>query len=184
MKHMILALLDAGPAYGLELKQHYDELVGVVAGTVNVGQIYATLGRLEGKGFVAHDVEVSSVGPDRKVYSLTEVGAKELQRWFESSSSPIEMKSEAISRIVVAIRMGRPELQSLVRSHRGQCLETLRALDLAATNPERSIQALVQATALHVQADLRWLDYVESVVGPHEAATVADPTRADGTPRS
>lgn len=183
MKHVLLGLLEHGPAYGLELKQHYDSLVGIAAGAVNVGQIYTTLGRLEQQQLVCHRVEPSEVGPDRKVYRLSETGHKELQRWFEAPPSAIEFKSEALSRIVVALRLRRPELSALVRGHRGQCLEALRALDLAlettagstdsasadsaspeSASPDSATLALVQAASLHIQADLRWLDYVESLM--------------------
>lgn len=180
MKHVLLGLLEHGPAYGLELKQHYDSLVGIAAGSVNVGQIYTTLGRLEQQQLVCHSVEPSELGPDRKVYRLSETGHKELQRWFEAPPSAIEFKSEAVSRIVVALRLGRPEISTLIRGHRGQCLEALRALDLAlapsaedgpssggtssdSASSDSATSALVQAASLHIQADLRWLDYVESL---------------------
>ncbi len=166
MKHFLLALLDAGPTYGLELKQQHDDLVGVVAGPVNVGQIYTTLGRLENNDLVRHSVEPSEVGPDRKVYELTEHGAKELQLWLETPPAAPELKSEAISKIVAAIRLNRPELFDLIRDHRGQCLEALRALDMAAAESGAAssapVDALIQAAALHLQADLRWLDHVEA----------------------
>lgn len=164
MKHLLLALLRPGPRYGLELKQHHDRLVGVVSGPVNVGQIYTTLGRLERDGLVAHRVEPSDVGPNRKVYELTEVGAKEVERWLQTPPAGPELKSEALTKIVAAIELDRPELPDLVRDHRQSCLEALRALDMAMAESDGSpaADALTQAAALHIQADLRWLDHIES----------------------
>lgn len=191
MKHLLLALLDRGPTYGLALKQQYDSLVGVVAGPVNVGQIYTTLGRLEHDGLVTHAVESSAVGPDRKVYELTPVGTKELQRWLETTPASPELKSEALTKIVAALQLERPEVLTLIRDHRGQCLEALRALDLAAAEAKESrpLDALVQAAALHLQADLRWLDHVESSVRrepaatkPHENQSHQNQPHQEGTP--
>lgn len=167
MKHLLLGLLEAGPAYGLELKARRDALVGLVSGSVNVGQIYVTLGRMEKDGLVRHHVEASDVGPDRKVYELTEVGAKELQRWLESPPAPAQLRSEALTKVITAMQIGSPQTAELVRTHRGQCLEALRALDLAAAAGDRASavdDVLVQAAALHLQADLRWLDHVESLL--------------------
>ncbi len=166
MKHLLLALLDDGPAYGLELKQQYDELVGLIAGPINVGQIYTTLNRLEATGLVQHRVEPSEVGPDRKVHELTEDGAKELRVWLESPPAGLELKSDALMRIVAALHLGRFDVGTLIRDHRRTCLEALRALDGAVEGapPGPALDALAQAAALHLQAELHWLDHVEQIV--------------------
>ncbi len=174
MKHLLLALLDGGPAYGLELKEQHDALLGPISGPVNVGQIYTALGRMETQDLVNHHTEPSDVGPDRKVYALTETGTKELQRWLESPSGPPDMRSEAVSKIVLALRRG-DDVRPLVADHRQLCLESLKALDFAlGTAPPAAndtdqpsgdrlaLDALVQAGALRIQAELRWLDHIEA----------------------
>ncbi len=163
MKHFLLALLSRRATYGLELKQQHDDLVGVVAGRVNVGQIYTTLGRMEDKGLVSHVLEASDVGPERKVYELTEDGSKELRLWLEAPPAAPELKSDALTKIVTALELDHPAVHTLIRDHRRQCFEALRALDMTAAEADSSValDALVQAAALHLQADLRWLDHIE-----------------------
>ena len=172
VKYLLLSFLEDGPTYGLDLKQRHDGLVGVVAGPVNVGQIYTTLGRLEKNGLVTHTAQPSEVGPDRKIYELTEDGSKELRVWLETPPAAPELKSDALIKIVAAIQLRHPDVPALIRDHRQQCLEALKALDLAAGEAQQvehddkriARDALVQAAALHLQADLRWLDHIETTV--------------------
>ncbi|MCP4961307.1 MAG: PadR family transcriptional regulator [Actinomycetia bacterium] len=162
MKHVLLGLLAKGDAHGYELKRRHDELFAVSASSINVGQIYVTLSRLEKDSLVDHRSEQSDEGgPDRKVYSLTELGEKELRGWLESSGPVPQVRSAALLKIVVAFELGDHELRSLVAAHRRRCLAALRDLDRRAVEVGPSIDAsglIVQAAALHLQAELRWLD--------------------------
>ncbi len=160
---MILGLLSQGDAHGYELKRRHDDLFAGSASAVNVGQIYVTLSRLERDGLVEHRTEASDEGgPDRKVHSLTPVGSDELTSWLESPAPVPQLRSAALLKIVVALELGHAELRPLIASHRRRCVNALRELDRQARDavPDRSGAAdlLVQATALHIQAELRWLD--------------------------
>ncbi|MFD1048238.1 PadR family transcriptional regulator, partial [Kibdelosporangium lantanae] len=44
IKHGLLALLERGPMYGYQLRTAFVETTG---GTLNIGQVYTTLSRLE-----------------------------------------------------------------------------------------------------------------------------------------
>ena len=179
VKHVLLGLLEAGPAHGYELRQRYDELLGGVTGSINAGQVYVTLGRLERAGLLSHRAEDSDIGPARKVYALTEDGHKALRTWLESSPAPAELRSDALMKVMVALELASPELPGIVRGHRQQCLEALRALDQHARGATGAVAALVQAAALHLQADLRWLDVVEDIAHGAPASAPADAPTPD-----
>lgn len=161
MKHVILGLLSQGATHGYELKRRHDQLFGTAGSSINVGQIYVTLTRLERDDLVVHRTEMSTDGgPDRKVYTLTELGGKELEAWLESPGSVPTVRSNALLKIVVALELDSGELRPLIGAHRRRCLGALRGLDQTAAESAGSAAAdlIIQATALHLQAELRWLD--------------------------
>jgi DNA-binding PadR family transcriptional regulator len=174
----MLALLERGPAHGYELKRAHDDLFGDVAPPINVGQIYVTLGRLERDGLVVHHTEAGVDKPDRKVYEVTDVGRKVLGDWLaETSDLPIG-KSDVILKLVAGfIRDGR--VAPALRVHRGRCLDALRRLAEMAPVPGAARsgatnvgELLRQASVLHLEAELRWLDLVDGHLG---AAHQTDP---------
>lgn len=167
MKHVILGLLAAGAAHGYEVRRRYDELFAGAGVEVNVGQIYVTLGRLEREGLVSHTAETGGDRRDRKVYHLTETGAKALREWLAERPDTPLVKPDVLLRLVAA-KLAGPLIQgidarAIITEHRQRCLEALRDLDRqAARTPEGSVSGLlVQATALHLQAELRWLEACE-----------------------
>ncbi|MEQ4300119.1 PadR family transcriptional regulator [Plantactinospora sp. B6F1] len=177
MKHLVLGLLAAGPAHGYELRRRYDELFADAAGEVNIGQVYVTLGRLERDGLVAHTTESGGDRRDRKVYRLTEPGTAALHEWLSAPSDPPLVKPDVLLRLVAA-QLAAPLLpdvdsRTVVTDHRQRCLEALRELDRqAARTAAGSVSGLlVQATALHLQAELRWLEACQQQLAQIELKT-------------
>jgi len=168
MRFVFLALLASGPAHGYELKRRYDGLFGAVWEPINIGQIYVTLGRLERDGLVAHTTVRQAKGADRKDYELTEIGRKALDGWLGEPPDVPLPKSDLLLKLVAASLAGAP-IGDLITEHRQRCLQALRDLDAAADAATAGSVAdlLVQGTALHLQAELRWLDHCDDVLGGH-----------------
>ncbi|GAA4713293.1 PadR family transcriptional regulator [Phytohabitans rumicis] len=167
MKHVVLGLLAAGPAHGYEVRRRYDELFAGAGVEVNVGQIYVTLGRLERDGLVTQTAEGGGDRRDRKIYRLTDTGVKALREWFAEPPDTPLVKPDVLLRLVTA-RLAAQVLpginaRAIITDHRQRCLEALRDLDRQAgrTTPGSVSGLLVQATALHLQAELRWLEACE-----------------------
>lgn len=165
MRFVFMALLASGPAHGYELKRRYDALFGAVWDPINVGQIYVTLGRLERDGLVAHTEVPQGKGPGRKDYELTELGRKALGGWLDEPAGVPAAKSDLLLRLVGASLAG-ADIGPLVGDHRQRCLQSLRDLDAAADEAWTGTVAdlLIQGTALHLQAELRWLDRCDEVL--------------------
>ena len=165
MRVVFLALLASGPAHGYELKRRYDALFGAVWDPINVGQIYVTLGRLERDGLVTHTDVPQERGADRKDYELTELGRKALGGWLDEPAEVPVAKSDLLLRLVGASLAG-ADIGPLVGEHRQRCLQSLRDLDAAAADarPGTVADLLIQGTALHLQAELRWLDRCDEVL--------------------
>lgn len=168
MRFVFLALLASGPAHGYELKRRYDGLFGSVWEPINIGQIYVTLGRLERDGLVAYTTVRQAKGADRKDYELTELGRKALAGWLSEPAEAPLPKSDLLLKLVGASLAG-TDIRGLIGEHRQRCLQALRDLDGAASEATAGSVAdlLVQGTALHLQAELRWLDHCDDVLGGH-----------------
>jgi DNA-binding PadR family transcriptional regulator len=187
MRYVFLALLASGPAHGYELKRRYDALFGSVWDPINIGQIYVTLGRLEKDGLVTHTLVRQEKGADRKDHELTELGRKALGGWLDEPAEVPLAKSDLLLRLVAASLAG-VDLHPLIGEHRQKCLQALHDLDAAAGTARAGTVAdlLIQGTALHLQAELRWLDRCDEVLfaGPLRLdPSDLDPSDLDeGTP--
>ena len=77
-ERVILELLIAhGPQFGLQL-------VKLSEGALKLGTVYATLARMESKGYVESEQEVSpagAIGLPRRVFHPTSLGQRVLNRW-------------------------------------------------------------------------------------------------------
>ncbi len=167
VKNVLLGLLAREPKHGYELKGDFEHLLG---GTweINQGQVYLTLGRLERDGFVSSDLVPGDTHPDRKVYSITKLGRKELDRWAcEPVRDPVHLRDELILKVIVHDLLASEDASALVRAQRQRHVELLSELTAIRDEPNnpRSTALLIEAGIAHIEADLKWLDIVERTLG-------------------
>ena len=79
-KYSVLGILSYGPMSGYDIKKFYEQSI---AGfwSESYGQIYPILKRLAKEKFVTKSVQKQQGKPDRHIYSITDKGREELQRW-------------------------------------------------------------------------------------------------------
>ena len=143
---------------------------------INIGQIYVTLGRLERDGLVTHTLVRQERGADRKDYELTELGRKALGGWLEEPADVPLAKSDLLLRLVRGIARRR---RLCTRSSASTGSAASRPCTTSTPPPPRRrpgtvADLLIQGTALHLQAELRWLDRCDEVL-------LAGPLRLDTT---
>ncbi len=78
MEPCILLLLLKGPSHGYGL---LDDLEKQCGETVDVGNLYRTLRRMEKDGWVSSNWGTGENGPKKRVYELTEDGKEFLRSW-------------------------------------------------------------------------------------------------------
>src|SRR3990172_9361371 len=88
VKFAMLGILAKKDLHGYELKSSYDDKVGEFW-SLNYGQIYSTLDRLEQEDLVTHDRQVQDKRPDKKIYSITSKGKKKLEEWVSTPVSKL-----------------------------------------------------------------------------------------------
>lgn len=75
-EQVMLAVVRTGEAaYGMSVRR---ELEAVTGRDVAIGAVYATLDRLEAKGLVESSRPDASEGPSRRVFAITDAGARSL----------------------------------------------------------------------------------------------------------
>jgi DNA-binding PadR family transcriptional regulator len=153
----ILGLLEREPSHGYDLKRDYDSYFGW-GKPLPFGQVYATLSRLarDGKA-VAGDTEPGA-GPDRKRYTITDLGATEVETWL---SEPVEpephLQTVLFTKVVLSLMLGRSAEHYLDTQRRAHLQRMRELTDLKRTGS--LVEALLADHGLfHLEADLRWID--------------------------
>jgi DNA-binding PadR family transcriptional regulator len=171
MRYPFLALLARAPAHGYELKHELEETFGELLPPLNAGQVYTTLARLERDGLVRGD-DVREDSRNKRVYELTPAGLEALRAWAEAPTPAVKVKDEFFMKLVLARQAGIADPKALVERRRRRCLQALRDLDDLAAGRNGSLDAaaalLVEGAALHLEADLKWLERCEERLLPKE----------------
>ena len=143
LKFYLMALLAEEPMYGHQLKQQFETRTGSTW-TLNIGQVYTTLTRLQRDGFVSE----GQSRPDHSiVYSLTPAG-----------------------RAAVALAVTAPgvDVQAVIHAQREQTLRTLQQYtwlrSSIPSDPDDEDQAwliVVEHLIYAAEAEAHWLDHIE-----------------------
>jgi DNA-binding PadR family transcriptional regulator len=163
LKYAVLALLSRARQHGYELKTVFEKLLG---GTwpLNIGQIYLVLTKLEQEGLVDAERVPQDKVPDRKVYSITETGRKELIDWLEEPVvGPVKLRDEMFLKVILQQAAGLGDADELIwkqrRGHLDALAQLARLRDQVDTDQPTAL--LLDGLMLRMEADLKWLDLCE-----------------------
>jgi DNA-binding PadR family transcriptional regulator len=162
VRFALLALLADAEGHGYELKLRFERAVGGVW-TLNVGQVYDALRRLERDGLV----EPVGEGADRRPYRATVQGRLIAEAWLDDAAADVPAaRDEFAIRLLVARETSLRVFGELVQAQRSACMGRLqglaRARDAARSAGADAELALLDLMALRAEADARWLDLVEA----------------------
>jgi PadR family transcriptional regulator AphA len=166
LKHVMLGILRKSPSHGYELRRTFDRLL---AGTwpISVAQVYGLLTRLDRENLVIPERVSQQLLPDRKVYSLTDEGERELYEWMTAPVvAPIQVRDEFILKILVHTFVDPASTDNLIRAQRHEILEAMadvdRRMSFERLHPLSVL--LAEAVQMRIEADLKWLTKVEQYV--------------------
>lgn len=165
VKYGILAILSRRPLHGYELKQEFEAELGA-NWSINFGQIYTTLDRLERDGFVIQSSVVSgSDAPDRKLYTITPGGTGELNKWFLTPMTKIEnLRDEFYAKVILSLTSN-VSTEDVLQSQRKAELQKLHELTKLKEEADQAIELpwvlQLDLAILHAEATLRWLNMCE-----------------------
>jgi DNA-binding PadR family transcriptional regulator len=128
--------------------------------------VYQTLGRLERAGLVRSATVTQGSRPDKRVYELTPAGPEELQRWVDGPLPAVRVRDTFFSKLVLAWKVRLADPVTLIDRQRRAYLRQLRELNQLADSAASLVGRLaVEAAVLHLQADLKLLEFCEQAVG-------------------
>lgn len=80
LPHIILGMLRREPKSGYDLKKQLESVIRFFW-EADISRIYRSLNDMEKKGWVEHETIIQQDSPNKKVYSLTSDGRRELEKW-------------------------------------------------------------------------------------------------------
>ena len=80
LPHIILGMLRKNPKSGYDLKKELNVVIHYFW-EADISRIYRSLSDMQKKGWVKFTTVVQEDSPNKKVYSLTRQGRRELQKW-------------------------------------------------------------------------------------------------------
>ncbi|MBQ8133011.1 MAG: PadR family transcriptional regulator [Clostridia bacterium] len=95
LKHGILGLLNYGSMTGYDIMLTFKDSLNFFW-TAQTSQIYRELQTLKAKGWVTDESISQSGKPDKKLFSITESGKEELNRWLSEDDTGFETKSRIL----------------------------------------------------------------------------------------
>ncbi|MCB8815328.1 PadR family transcriptional regulator [Desulfosporosinus shakirovi] len=101
LAHALLGLIRYHPTTGYQLKDDFDHSIKIFW-NATLPQIYRTLNQMESQCWLKAEIEIQKGKPNRKVYSITEEGLEELQRWLNEPLEKIEQKYSALVKVFFA----------------------------------------------------------------------------------
>jgi DNA-binding PadR family transcriptional regulator len=153
----LLGLIEREPSHGYDLKRDYDAFFGR-GKPLPFGQVYATLARLTRDGKVQPGEAEPGAGPERKRYSITDLGRDEVALWLDTPVEPEpHLQTVLFAKVVLALMLDRSAEHYLERQ-RAAHQQRMRELT-ALKRSGGPIDALLADFGLfHLEADLRWIE--------------------------
>jgi DNA-binding PadR family transcriptional regulator len=188
VRNTLLGLLAQRPRHGYDLHAAFEAIAGGrELWALKPAQVYSTLGRLEESGLISPERVEQDSGPEKQIFAITPAGQDELARWFGTPVESEHQRDEFFLKLMLSIATGLADPYAVIRTQRAGLFRELHALtrrrgDL---NPADALAAmlLLERAAMHVEADLRWLEMLEARLDEIRRQPLPEPTpRPRGRP--
>jgi DNA-binding PadR family transcriptional regulator len=166
-KHALLGLLLDRPAYPYQMADRMQQRLGP-SWRVNSGTLYNTVKAMEEDGLIERVERVPTARGDRHVYSITDGGVREFERWFEKTPDAVRLPRRPL---LVKITFAGPhrlaQVMDKVDAYERECAERLsgiagmrEALPAAGQELVRADQLLLRlnlsSDIFALEGELRW----------------------------
>lgn len=158
IRQSLLAILELGPCYGYQLRLEFERRTAAPS-PLNVGQVYATLERLERDGLVTKG-ETDAAG--HVFYDITDAGRSAARAWLADPVPP-PARDELAAKLALALTLPGADPAALIAAQRSRATESL-AEHLAREHATLAERLVGDALALAAEAELQWLDRCEALL--------------------
>lgn len=129
--YAILGLLSWKPLSGYDIKKMFSGSE-TLYWSGNNNQIYTSLSKLFKNGFVSKETELQGDGPARKIYSITEEGQAQFEKWLRTEPELPQLKNPFLIQLAWADRLEPDELDALLARYEEETQNTLLILQVQA----------------------------------------------------
>lgn len=123
--HAILVSLINTPASGYELAKQFEASVGFFW-KATYQQIYRELTKLEDLSWISAQVIAQETRPDKKLYTVTELGRLQLIEWMNRTCEPAVIKDDLLVKIFAGYLIPEQKLIEEIEHHRQIHAEKLK----------------------------------------------------------
>ena len=156
IRQSLLAILELGPCYGYQLRLEFERRTAARS-PLNVGQVYATLERLERDGLVVKH-EPDEAG--HVYYAITDEGRAAARAWL-ADPVPAPARDELAAKLALSLTLPGADPALLIAAQRALATASLARADEHATLAERLV---ADAHRFAAEAELLWLDSCERLL--------------------
>ncbi|MBD0382110.1 PadR family transcriptional regulator [Paenibacillus sedimenti] len=173
LSYGLLSLLNRNSRTGYELMQHIQPFW-----QAKHSQIYPLLAQLEQKGHVQFVHVPQSDKPDKKVYSLTELGREALRQWILKPTDEPVTRDELMLKVYCIGLVDRDQARKVIEDrevfYRQRLLKFEKSYEqlqqncekrldeLGLQDPQFSHYVLLHKALARVKGDLAWCDWVKA----------------------
>jgi len=167
VRHGLLGLLAQRPRHGYDLHAAFEALAGGEQNwDVKPAQVYATLSRLEKSGHVREERVEQGSGPEKRTYAITPSGLAELGSWLATGEDQEHQRDVSFLKLMISLAAGGPGPRKVIQSQRAALYKELHSVTTRRnrSDPQSELAQilLLDKAAMHLEADVRWLDLVEA----------------------
>lgn len=134
LKHGLLGILNYTPMTGYDLDKSFKVSLSFFW-QATTSQVYRELNAMEKAGWLTSEWVLQTDKPNKRVYSITDAGREELQRWMRISDADIQaamhVRSAFLMRIFFAGANSREESIQTLREYRRKCEESQEKMKTA-----------------------------------------------------
>ena len=159
IKYALLGFLNWRALTGYELKQLFAQSA-TLSWSGNSNQIYTPLVELHKEGLVSVEVQPQETRPSRKVYTITERGARELKSWVLSTPQAPLQKNAFLLQLAWANQLADEEVDALLQAYEEQ-VQTHLLLFRGRVRRSDSPQRTPRETALWKMIADNWISFYE-----------------------
>ncbi len=169
--HAILVSLIESPSSGYDLGKQFDSSVGFFWKATHQ-QIYRELTKLEDLGWISAEVIAQENRPDKKLYSVTELGKQQLIEWMAQPSELTSIKDELLVKIFAGYMAPKEAILEELERHRQLHAEKLKIYqdieqqyfqNPQALSPQAKFRYLTLRKGIGYEMD--WIAWCDEAIG-------------------
>lgn len=167
VRHALLGLLEQHPRHGYDLHDAFEAMVGGEQNwDIKPAQVYTTLSRLEKAGLVVREAVEQDGGPEKVIYNITDCGRQELGEWLIQPVKMEHQRDEFFLKMMVSLISESESARRILYTQRTSLFQELHrwTAQKAGADPKTELAhiLLMDQVIMHLEADLRWLEMVET----------------------